>query len=413
MFDFDDYDTVFVPGAPMELSHFLVGRDSQLLDLQRYITRPGLHPVVIGDRGVGKTSLVRQAFCDSTLRTVFITCNSQITFSGLARAILRQLGKDTDTLERTSNKERSVEVKGSPFGVGLGHTRKRSGTVRRAELGAGEIDPWRLYEELRDFPEKVLIVLDEYDAVHRAETDVHAGVAELIKTLADNRTTCDSRIVLVGIASRAAEWMGDHPSIHRSAREVHVAPLTDDDIRLFLTRAEENLHFTFKPTVRDAVVDNALGYPYYVHLLGLECIDTMLSRDNTARVVEENDYQQAMKKAVSRAFRSELQKYREALRGLSPRASAVIKQLVAYSRFAKAPRSILEQRLAEEERISLAEAEGVVDGLLRSSGLLYFAPNKGEVRFREPLMAPFIRSYIFPFPHLHGIRVDPAQLSLL
>jgi Cdc6-like AAA superfamily ATPase len=411
MFTFDDYERVFRPGAPMELPGFLVGRDEKLTDLSRAIRRPGQHPIVIGDRGVGKTSVALQAFQDHSVRNIWITCNSHHTFSSLAKAILKELGQSIDTKEVVSENNTEYEISGKVMGMGGG--KKGSGGRRITELGwsAVEIDPWRLYNELREI-DKTVIVLDEYDTVQGAGSDVHRGVAELIKTLADNSRACDSRIVLVGIAARAADWLAGHESIHRSAREIHLRPLTDEQVQAFLALAENALGFRFKDNVREAIVSNSIGFPYYVHMIGLECLDAMIDRNPAARVVEEEDYHRALKKAFSHAFRSQLQKYKSSLHGLSEIEVTVIRELVSESRYGRARRRKLLERVAFHGRVNSAVAEEALSKLLSPAGPLYHAETKDEIRFREPLMAPFVRSYILPFPQRFIATESRDQLRL-
>jgi len=397
MFTFDDYERVFRPGAPMELPGFLVGRSQKLLDLSRAIRRPGLHPLVIGSRGIGKTSLALQAFQDNTVRSVWVTCNSHHTFSSLAKAILKELGQSVDTVEVISEKSKAVEVSGKVFGIGAGAKGNEGGRITEAGLSSVEVDPWRLFRELREM-EKTILVLDEYDTIQGTNSDVHRGVAELIKTLADNSRQCDSRVVLIGIAARAADWLAGHESIHRSAREIYLPPLEDEEVQQFLMKAEDVLGFRFKDNVRDAITSNAIGFPYYVHMIGLECIDAMLDRSPSARVVEEEDYHRALRRAFSHAFRAQLQKYRSSLHGLTELEVDVIRELVTESRFGRVGRQKLIQRVSTQAKVSLVDAQEALGRLIAPGGALYHAQSKDEVRFREPLMAPFVRSYILPFP---------------
>jgi MoxR-like ATPase len=58
---FSDYQKLLKPSAPILERRYLYGRAQELLDLERAMTRDGHHPIVIGARGVGKTSLVRVA----------------------------------------------------------------------------------------------------------------------------------------------------------------------------------------------------------------------------------------------------------------------------------------------------------------------------------------------------------------
>ena len=49
---------VFRPGAPIDEDNLFVGRQTQARKLLDVIYQPGVHAILYGERGVGKTSLV-------------------------------------------------------------------------------------------------------------------------------------------------------------------------------------------------------------------------------------------------------------------------------------------------------------------------------------------------------------------
>jgi hypothetical protein len=409
MLNFQDYDEVFTPGAPIQLPDFFVGRNQELLDLQRALKRPGLHPVIIGNRGVGKTSLVRQALAHISDLSVFVTCNSHMTFNHFAQAILGKLGIDISHLESSEETGKSFEGKAAPWGIGVGTVGSSRETHKRRGIGSQTLDPWLLFEQLDAAPDRVLIVVDEYDVIPSKSVDFHAGIAQLMKTLADHSPKCDSRLIIVGVAQSARDLLERHESIERSAREFYVRPLSEDAVLDFLSEAEERLGFHFRSSVKEAIVENSLGYPYYMHLVGLECIDAMLQRDKAARLVTEEDYQRAVRKAVSRAFRAELHKYKSAIQGLGDKEIAFIKELVGGSRRGLVVRQQLRWLLEDKKIMDGGEFNLILD-TLQQKRLVYVSENHGDIRFTDPLMAPFLRTAVFPnLPDTHQSR-DQLQL---
>ncbi|MDY7092387.1 MAG: ATP-binding protein [Acidobacteriota bacterium] len=394
--DFDDYDEVFTPGAPMENGRFFFGRDQELSDLERAIKRRGHHPIVIGNRGVGKTSLVRQAFTNQGVKSVFVTCNSRISFDEFARNTLEEIGLDISSVEVRDSAVRSFEGKGAPFGVGARATRASKTDTTRKPLWANEIDPWTFYRLLRKHPEKIVIILDEYDVVgSRKNREFHGATAELIKTLADNSLDCDSRLVVVGVSHSAQALLGRHESIERSAREIYLRPLRREDVADFLSQAEQSLGFEFLPQVKRSIIMNSGGYPYFVHLVGLECLDAMTRRAGEGRLVEMVDYENAMRRSVQRAFRSELRKYREAMLKLGEGEMALVRMLARISIDRGVTRAELRNRL-KKNGVNPGEFNDMLLRLQQERHLVYISRNKDEVRFADPLMAPFLRLAIFP-----------------
>jgi hypothetical protein len=109
------FTQVFTPHAPPSDPKLLVGRNRELQDFTDVVEQPGAVPVVLGHRGIGKTSLV--AFGAKRLRHARVNCGESSTLDSLARRILEGLGIDVYTKETI--RETGLEIKGeaefSPF----------------------------------------------------------------------------------------------------------------------------------------------------------------------------------------------------------------------------------------------------------------------------------------------------------
>ena len=401
------YDKVFTPGAPIQSRHYLFGREQELIDLKRICRRPGLHPIVIGNRGVGKTSLVVQAFANFTQPVIRIGCNPHLTFNILAHEILRNIGIDIDQTDSTREISKKVEGGARPFGVGVSTGATRKDTIKRRELGAETIDPWRLFQKLCETKKSVIIIIDEYESIPSSARDFHSSVAYLVKHLADHSHECGARVVVVvGVAQSAKDLLGRHESIERSAREIYLRPLRRDDILDFLTEAEKRLRFKFDSTVKYEIANSSMGYPYYVHLVGLECMDAMFARDKKAKYVTMQDYTKAIQRAVQHAFRSELRKYSEATKNLSDQERVLIKELVSFTK--QVPRKYLQEVIEQKRLMTAAEFDHAWVRLQQEKHMVYVSRSNDTIRFSDPLLAPFLRSWIFrPIE-----RKDDRQQSL-
>lgn len=392
---FKDYPRVFVPGAPLEYRTFFFGRAQELQDLREALARPGQHPIVVGNRGVGKTSLVHQALRKRESlgqKPLYITCNSHMTFNGIALSVLEALGYDAHQSQSQTETQDKLGGKLGLPGLTISSDGQSKEVVRRDGPATWILEPWSLFRELRKH-RRTVIVLDEYDAI-QAGSQVHRHVAELVKTLADNSRDCSARVIIVGVAQAAQDLLGRHESIERSAREIYVRPLRRVDVIGFLTAAEQKLDFKFAPNVKKDIADNSLGYPYYVHLVGLKCIDTMLQRDRSTRLVTQDDYERAMNSVVQQAFRAVLRRYKSAVVGLSNDEIELIRTIVALPRD-RMKRTELMRLVQNRKILEPAQCSDALLKLQQERRLLYVSRNTDEVRFVDPLMAPFLRSVVF------------------
>src|SRR2546421_7387655 len=87
----------FTPSAPVGATELFAGRTDQIMRCVTAIIQRGLHIVVYGERGVGKTSLANVLPAIITeanipgLVAVRVDCNTQDDFSSLWRKIFREM----------------------------------------------------------------------------------------------------------------------------------------------------------------------------------------------------------------------------------------------------------------------------------------------------------------------------------
>ncbi len=387
------YTEIFIPGKPVMNERFLVGRRQEQEDIEKMLKRPGRHAIVIGDRGVGKTSLVKQMLNKRKRPVVWRGCSPQLKYNTVFRDLLEDLRIDLRTIETVMGSETTGKVSANPFRLGAEGEYRRRSESRSRTVGSDVLTPWATFRLLREHAPNAVLVIDEYDAIsYRGQSsEFHEGIAFTIKHLSDHSDSCDAKIIVVGIAYSSEALLGKHESIERNAREIYLKPLRQQDFRDFLEGAESALGLQFDDDVKARLAREALGYPYFVHLVGLEAVDAMLARDRQARIVTRQDYDKGLQSAVDAAFRSELRKYRSALERMEANDKNVTRELVNWK-----PHSILRphlrRMLAEKYGLSSVAFDSSLARLEKDIHLIYVARHLDEVRFVDPLLKPFLRS---------------------
>ena len=246
-----DPNTVFTPGSPVNSRELFWGRIDQIDRIERTIPSPGRHPVIFGQRGVGKTSLVNilsELLPDS--QTVKSTCQTSDTFKTIWNRVLSSAS--------FSFKERAFgfSPQDAERHVTLADYLNRDNGIHAADVASvlGLIQSTR-----------AVFILDEFDRVG----DPHAKreTADLIKNVSDNSPLVT--LVLVGVAESIIGLIGEHPSIQRNLVQIEMPVMSDDEIRGVVSRGCTRLGITLGPEVLDEVALLAAGYPHYAHLLGL------------------------------------------------------------------------------------------------------------------------------------------------
>lgn len=266
---------------------------------------------VFGRRGVGKSSLLRQlqqmALGDYTLAkraglahlipsrprtylTVYYTCDAMISDG---RDLLRRLCNDQsaeDSLLRlvpNDGKEiveftRAREVSAGADLKVVNWGAKGIEASKYARVVQGDI-----VQTFRNFVDAIvvhqvksrmkrdalLIILDEFDVIENKD-----GIGSLIKSL----TTPEIKFAICGVGQDLADLIHDHASVERLIEQgtLPVRPMPLPESEAIITRAAELFAgaIRFEPGISARIAEYGQGYPYFVQLIGKQCVSEANAR---------------------------------------------------------------------------------------------------------------------------------------
>ena len=235
----------FRPRTPIATRDLFAGRWEQITTLLDSVNQSGLHIVIYGERGVGKTSLsnvirpIVQAF-DEDKRSIrreerLITkavASSDDSFSSLWHQLFSQ-----------------ITWKDNRPAYGLSPGTKLPNSIRKAfDLGDNlAVDDVR--RVLSMIPGAVYIV-DEFD---RCAKRASKNFTDLMKALSDFSIECT--IILVGVAETIDGLMADHASISRALVQVLLPRMRPEELREILKKAEETLSVKFSSEAASLIVN--------------------------------------------------------------------------------------------------------------------------------------------------------------
>lgn len=238
----------FHPHAPIDSLALFSGRLTQIRAVADAVLTPGLHAVVYGERGVGKTSL-----------------------TNLIKEILEQI----DALARvncTQGDSFNAVIRRTLDGLALAVPRRVAGfraepeeirTTLNQLLPSGRISADRVADVLSALPAFTVLVIDEFDRLDRKAA---APFADLIKALSDRGAK--STVVLVGVAEDVNDLVADHASIERSLRQIRLPRMSASELDAIIAKGLEKLPFFFESeATRQRIVNISQGFPHYTHLL--------------------------------------------------------------------------------------------------------------------------------------------------
>ena len=283
--------------SPVHSRLMLKGRDRELERAVFGLANPGKATFIVGDRGVGKTSLAQT--CAITLskgerRPIFeMSCDKGQELFRTIREMSRAL-IDYDPLTNPSQSSFSFKT---PVGE-IGYDRKTDTAVSvplpdsindAIQILLSALERWRAKSGF-DVP---VVIVDEFDRLEK-DKDLFG---DFIKQVGDRGVPI--RLVFCGVAHELSELLGSHPSAPRHITTVLLERLAWDPRMQIVADAASFLDVDFQ---RDHIFRMAAisdGYPYYVHLIGTEAVRVHhYSSRPGQRTISSDEFNDAVTRAV-------------------------------------------------------------------------------------------------------------------
>lgn len=242
----------FTPNRPIDLPQFLSGRVELLYRAMDAVNTEGLHVMLFGDRGTGKTSVARvlslmlqEANRADGRRVLQAACNSTDTFTSIWRRVFQ-------------------EVLVAPRQLGFSPDQSQMAVHRMQDFEGTDPNDVRLM--VQSLPNPSVIVIDEYDRIP-AENDTRRLMADTIKLFSD--TGAKATIILVGVADSIGDLLAEHQSIGRNIEQIAVEPMSTTELGNIVRKGYDHVGLGYSDEVPRQIAELSQGYPHYTHLLGL------------------------------------------------------------------------------------------------------------------------------------------------
>ncbi len=342
------YQKVFTPGSPPAIPELLVGRNVLLSHLCDYLRSPGIHPIVVGDRGIGKTSLVRLAIKSMQLpRTSALEINTVESFDECCRHICDDLclpyEKEIFTpasFLRTLSKSKSLAV----------------------------------------------VSIDELDDQPKDSPIVRA-FAKFAKAASNHAHELEVKFVFSGIGADAHDIFKGHLSSERNLPQIRLKEISSSDLHDFLNRASSLLKIEIPKHIATAIVTEADGYPYYVHQVGFHMF-AAFARDEQAEQLNDGHFMEGKKRALDAAFGHYLRRYKFTIYRLTELEKATLQAFLRTER-----RRLSVAELQETTAVLASTTKDRVLDAMRSLYIKeYLVHRAGDetIALKDALLKPFL-----------------------
>jgi len=284
-------ENAFFPAKEITDAERFAGRVKPVEDCYYALISEGTNIAIIGNRGIGKSSLSRQVINIATgnnelLEKVGLDVDEKLDFLPIYFACGKSISTHQELLEKLlTNKDclsdwsydipkaqKSLDKFQPKFSIGF----TSFGGEKTAETTAATSQPDHDVEtvftnvvsaivEQNMAKNGLLFVIDEFDQIQDK-----AGFASFLKALATN--VPGVKFCIVGVAHDIQELMKEHASSDRlfAGGIVHLPAMENDELKEIIRGAEASINdfVRFDNNATEKVVDLAQGHPYMVHLIG-------------------------------------------------------------------------------------------------------------------------------------------------
>lgn len=290
-------ENAFQPAKEADSPERFAGRSKGIQDCYLGLIARGANIAIVGNRGIGKSSLARQlirmATGDNTLLEKFgVESSEKNDFLAMYLACGDSVASTSDLLERLLTKSDCLkdwiynipkareEMENVKPAISAGFLKldgeKRTSVTSSSAITDHKVDVVftnvvHAIAQQKLTKNGILIVVDEFDRIRDP-----SGFASFLKSLATN--VPEVKFCIVGVAQDIKELMKEHESTDRlfAGTIVRLPAMTDPELTEIIRNAEKAIddYILFDKGARARLVALAQGHPYMVHLVGKYALRT-------------------------------------------------------------------------------------------------------------------------------------------
>lgn len=307
-------ENAFLPSKEITDAKRFSGRESAISDAYYSLIAEGSNIAIVGNRGIGKTSLARQianigSGNSSILKKLAIPYDDELDFLTVYMACGNQIQTTDELLERllTSTsclaewiydipkakkvvEQYSAKLSAKLFGIGL-----EAGANQAAEAAVAPVISEHSIDVIftnvveaivKEGVAKngILFIIDEFDQIPNP-----SGFASFLKALATNSPSV--KFCIVGVAKDIQMLMKEHESSDRlfAGSIIPIEPMDTGELNGIIDNAENFIdkYIIFDEFARKKIIQLANGHPYMVHLIGKFALRTAY-KNNQIKIILQN-----------------------------------------------------------------------------------------------------------------------------
>jgi len=284
-------ENAFFPAKEITEADRFSGRKKYIEECYYALISAGTNIAIIGNRGIGKSSLARQIINIATgkneiLHKVGLEVDEELDFLPIYFACGKSTSSHQELLEKLlTNKDclqdwsydipkasKSLEKYQPKFSIGITSLGGEKSNETTSEISQPDHDVETVFTNVvsaiigqKMAKDGILFVIDEFDQIQNK-----AGFASFLKALATN--VPGVKFCIVGVAHDIQELMKDHASSDRlfAGGIVNLPAMTEAELEEIVRDAEASIddYIVFDQNATKRLISLAQGHPYMIHLIG-------------------------------------------------------------------------------------------------------------------------------------------------
>lgn len=391
----------FTTNLPLDNPNIFSGREQEIFYMVNSLYQTGYgkpkHVFVSGERGIGKSSYVKQieliASGDTTLLDKVGIDKEEINFNFLIGKHIclesNSLEEIVDSIiENLKNKISMLpELKDKGLDIGLELNLGILKTTIKATSDAEHISPdiinkfsnllKRVLDKISYKYSGILLIVDELDRV-ADKINFGSFFKALTEKLVDDGANNIS-IILVGINGSMGTLEKQHASIRRVFHEIEIPLLQESERKNIVTSALNEVNTTVDEDVLNQVSKVSDGFPAPIHIVG----ESMYEADNDAHI-DMRDYENGLSNVVKYIKKSELD---DKLKGAGWGKTPQILKIMAMYEKDEVPISYINEQLGVEHA---KQYSSNLNSLLKSE--LIVKIDRGLYKIKDQLLKVYIKN---------------------
>ncbi|MCD4675138.1 MAG: ATP-binding protein [Desulfobacula sp.] len=407
----DEVSKYLSPSHPINSFEFLEGRIDELEKIDDILSFGGRSAFIVGDRGVGKTSLAQTAaiiHTHSKYDYVYTACDPKPygTFGKITKDMLIKLAQLVSEHHNDSMETKSTMGIVLSTNPSVKFTREWSDSKSSHEIpepeGASDVIRY-----LKGFGKilknSLCIVLDELENLESEECK--ANLAHLIKQIGDQEIPF--KFVFAGIAGTPDKLIGLHESTSRYYGAITLEPLKAQPIIDIVKKASDHFQLSIPDEQFYRIYTISCGYPHYPHLIGSKMIIHLLKEE--LKRSTSKSFVISLNKAVEDSQPFLINKYKKATMNRSNKVKNILWAIASHRDIDQKSSDIYTRYSNLHYRYS-TNFEKLTQKQISASIHHFAKPEYGQILIKHYKNRPF---YAFTDPLMRGfIRLKAASIGI-